>query len=296
MKKGQSSRTAEGAAALRASHLLHAASPVFADPYALAMTSDGWRKLLGSPLVKVMNSAALSPVLGMLIAQVVARSRYAEDLLEQALNKGTNQYVLVGAGLDSFALRQRRLNLNNPNLKIFEVDHPDTQAVKQKKLRTLGDIAANVEFVAIDFEKESIADALDKSSYQPNQPGFFSWLGTTHYLEPQTTLNTLRSIAGIAASGSEIVLDYSIHYSALQGLERLGSMALSQFTSFLKEPLIGQFIPAELHQELNSMGYAVVEDLSGNGLTERYFKQRDDGIRHTRATHMLHLRKGWLEG
>lgn len=292
MKEGQSSRTAEGAAALRANHLQQAASPVFADPYALAMTSAGWRTLLGSPLVKVMNSAALSPVLGMLIAQVVARSRYAEDLLQQAVNNGTSQYVLVGAGLDSFALRQHSLHLNNPNLKIFEVDHPDTQAAKQKKLRALGDIPANVEFVAIDFEKESIADALAKSSYQQGQPGFFSWLGTTHYLAPQTTLNTLHSIASIAAPGSEVALDYSIHYNALQGIERLGSMALSQFTSFLKEPLIGQFIPAELHQAVNTMGYAVVEDLSGNGLTERYFKPQGEGIRHTKATHMLHLRKG----
>lgn len=290
MKEGQSSRTAEAAAALRANHLQHARNPVFSDPYALDMTSPGWRKLLGSPLAKVMNSSALTPVLGMLSAQVVARSRYAEDLLQKAIGSGINQYVLVGAGLDSFALRQSHLNIKSPGLKIFEVDHPDTQAAKQKKLRALCDIPANVEFVAIDFEKESIADALAKSSYQQTKPGFFSWLGTTHYLEPQTTLNTLRSIAAIAAPGSEIVLDYSIHYNALQGLERLGSMGLSQFTSFLKEPLIGQFIPAELHQAVNTMGYDVVEDLSGNGLTEHYFKQRGDGIRHTKATHMLHLR------
>lgn len=290
MKEGQSSRTAEAAASLRANHLLHASNPVFSDPYALHMTSPGWRKLLASPLVKVMNSSALTPVLGMLSAQVVARSRYAEDLLQQAIGSGINQYVLVGAGLDSFALRQSHLNIKSPDLKIFEVDHPDTQAAKQKKLRALGDIPANVEFVAIDFEKESIADALAKSSYQQAKPGFFSWLGTTHYLEPQTTLNTLRSIAAIAVPGSEIVLDYSIHYNALQGLERLGSMGLSQFTSLLKEPLIGQFIPAELHQVVNTMGYDVVEDLSGTGLTERYFKHRDDHISHTQATHMLHLR------
>lgn len=289
MKEGQSSRTAEAAAALRANHLQHARNPVFTDPYALDMTSPAWRALLGSPLAKVMNAPALTRVLGLLSAQVVARSRYAEDLLQQAINRGTRQYVLVGAGLDSFALRQGK---KYPNLKIFEVDHPDTQAAKQKKLRALGDIPANVEFVAIDFEKESIADALGKSSYQQDQPGFFSWLGTTHYLAPQTTLNTLRSIAAIAARGSEVALDYSIHYKALQGVERLGSMAVAQFTSLLKEPLMGQFIPAELHQAVNTMGYEVVEDLSGTGLTERYFKQRDDHIRHTKATHMLHVRKG----
>lgn len=287
MKEGQSSRTAEAAAALRANHLQHAAHPVFSDPYAFAMTSAAWRALLNSPLVNIMNSSLLTRALGLLSAQVVARSRYAEDLLQQAIGKGVQQYVLVGAGLDSFALRQ---NGHYAALTIFEVDHPDTQAEKQKKLRQLGDIPANVEFVAIDFEKESIATALAKSSYLPQQAGFFSWLGTTHYLEPQTTLNTLRSIAAFAAPGSEVVLDYSIHYKALQGIERLGSMGVSQFTSLLREPLIGQFIPAELHQAVNDMGFEVLEDLSGNGLTERYFSKRNDHIKHTKATHMLHLR------
>lgn len=288
MKEGQSSRTAEAAAALRANHFQNAENPVFSDPFAFELTSTGWKKLLTTPLtVKVMNSSIFNRTLGLLTGQVVGRSCYAEDQLYEAIDRGVKQYVLVGAGLDSFILRQAQYY---PDLKIFEVDHPDTQAAKQKKLKEFGEIPTNVEFVAIDFEKESIADALARSGFQQDRPAFFSWLGTTHYLEPQTTLYTLQSIANIAAANSEVVLDYSIDYRELDGVERFGSLFVSQFTRFLKEPLKGQFRPKVLHQEVEKMGYVVAEDLSGDGLSERYFHNRPDHIRHTIATRMLHLR------
>ncbi len=287
MKQGQSSRTAEAAAALRANHFQNAENPVFSDPFAFKLTSKGWKKLLSTPvMIKVINSAMFNRSLGLLTGQVVGRSRYAEDQLYKAIDRGVTQYVLVGAGLDSFALRQAQ---RYPNVKIFEVDHPDTQVEKQKKLKAFGKIPSNVEFVAIDFEQQSLADALENSSFQQDQAAFFSWLGTTHYLKPQTTLNTLQSIAKIAAQGSEVVLDYSVDYRELQGVERFGSMFVSQFTRFLKEPLKGQFRPQTLHQAVYAMGYQVLEDLSGDGLSERYFQARPDHIRHTIATHMLHL-------
>ncbi|WEI17609.1 class I SAM-dependent methyltransferase [Acinetobacter proteolyticus] len=288
MKEGQSSRTAEAAAALRANHFQNAENPVFSDPFAFELTSQGWKALLSTPLtVKIMNSSIFNRSFGLLTGQVVGRSRYAEDQLHAAIERGVTQYVLVGAGLDSFTLRQAQ---QHPQLKIYEVDHPDTQAAKQSKLRQFGELPANVEFVAIDFEKESIADALARSSIKRDQAAFFSWLGTTHYLEPETTLNTLASIAQIAAQGSEVVLDYSIDYRELEGIERLGTLFVSQFTRFLKEPLKGQFRAKTLHQTVAQMGYQVIEDLSGDGLSERYFQARSDHIRHTIATHMLHLR------
>ncbi|MGB9038173.1 MAG: class I SAM-dependent methyltransferase [Acinetobacter calcoaceticus] len=288
MKEGQSSRTAEAAAALRANHFKNTVSPVFSDPYAFELTSRGWKKFLSSPLlVKLMNSAVLNRTLGLLTGQVVGRSRYAEDLLDQAVQQNTQQYVLVGAGLDSFALRESH---HYPTLKIFEVDHPDTQAAKQTKLKKLGEIPASVEFVAINFEKESISEALARSLYERSAPAFFSWLGTTHYLNPQTTLQTLKSIAEFAANGSEVVLDYSTDFQELTGIERIGSMGVAQFTHLLKEPLLGQFKPTDLHRAVEQMGFEVVEDLSGEAITERYFNGRIDEIRHTSATRLLHLR------
>jgi len=287
MKEGQSSRTAEAAAALRANHFQNTNNPVFSDPYAFELTSKGWKKLLSTRfIVKVMNSAVLNRTLGLLTGQVVGRSRYAEDLLDQAVQHNIHQYVLVGAGLDSFVLRESQ---HYPTLKIFEVDHPDTQAAKQAKLKKLGELPSTVEFVSINFEKESISEALNKSLYERSAPAFFSWLGTTHYLNPETTLQTLKSIAEFAANGSEVVLDYSTDFQELTGIERLGSMGVAQFTHLLKEPLLGQFKPSDLHHAVNEMGFEVVEDLSGEAITERYFNARADNIRHTSATRLLHL-------
>jgi O-methyltransferase involved in polyketide biosynthesis len=119
---------------------------------------------------------------------------------------------------------------------------------------------------------------------------FFSWLGVTHYLQPETTLNTLRAIAKVAASGSEVVFDYSIDYQQLNGAERLGSFALSRFTRYMSEPLIGQFDPEELHATLDEIGFDVLEDLSGEAQNERYFDQRNDYLTTTSATHLIHIR------
>lgn len=118
MKEGQSSRTAEAAAALRANHFQNTKNPVFSDPYAFELTSKGWKQLLSTPfIVKVMNSAVLNRTLGLLTGQVVGRSRYAEDLLDQAVQYNIYQYVLVGAGLDSFVLRESQ---HYPTLKILK--------------------------------------------------------------------------------------------------------------------------------------------------------------------------------
>jgi methyltransferase (TIGR00027 family) len=198
-----------------------------------------------------------------------------------------NQYVLVGAGLDSFALRQGK---ELSTLKIFEVDHPDTQESKKQQLALLGDIPKNVEFISINFEIESLFEALNRSTYQAKERGFFSWLGVTHYLQPETTLNTLRAIAQVAASGSEVVFDYSINYQQLNGAERLSSFALSRFTRYMSEPLIGQFDPEELHAALDEIGFDVLEYLSGEAQNERYFDQRHDSLTTTSATHLIHIR------
>ncbi|WP_151804844.1 class I SAM-dependent methyltransferase [Acinetobacter bereziniae] len=292
MKAGRVSRTAEAAAALRANHHLNASDPVFSDPYALAMTNSRWRVLLNNALFcKTLNSKLMNQTFGKLTGQVVGRSRYCEDLLQHAIeNHQIHQYVLVGAGLDSFVLR---LAAQYPQLKIFEVDHPDTQKTKIQKLKKIStsqQLPENVEFVSIDFEKEKLSEALTRSGFQSKHPAFFSWLGTTHYLTQQTTLATLQNIASIAHKQSEVVMDYSIDYRELQGIERFGAFALTQFTQFLKEPLIGAFGSDALHQAVIKMGYQVLEDLSGQQITERYFNHRADHIRHTHGSHLLHLK------
>lgn len=287
MKKESASQTAQAAAAIRAYDNLANQPPIFHDAYALMMTSPAWRLLLSNKaLMRVFQTQSFRHTFGLLVTQVATRSLYNEDWLFEALDRGVKQYVMIGAGLDSFALRAAA---HYPDVKIYELDHPDTQALKIKTLSQLGKIPANVEFAPINFELEKISDALQRSSYDVKELGYFSWLGTTHYLKPETTLSTLRDLAAFAASESEIVFDYSIPYQNLQGLERLGTMSLSQVTHFLNEPIIGFFDTEHLHNSLRNMGYVIVEDMSGKDITERYLAWRKNEMRHTDAAHLIRL-------
>ncbi|MCW8038816.1 MULTISPECIES: class I SAM-dependent methyltransferase [Acinetobacter] len=287
MKKESASQTAQAAAAIRAYDNLANRPPIFHDAYALMMTSPAWRLLLSNKaLMRVFQTQSFRHTFGLLVMQVATRSLYSEDWLFEALDRGVKQYVMIGAGLDSFALRAAA---HYPDVKIYELDHPDTQALKIKTLSQLGEIPANVEFVPINFEAEKISDALQRSSYDVKELGFFSWLGTTHYLKPETTLSTLRDLAAFAASESEVVFDYSIPYQNLQGIERLGTMLLSQVTHLLNEPIIGFFNTQQLHDLMWDLRYLVVEDLSGKDITERYLASRKNGMRHTDAAHLIRL-------
>ena len=289
MKPGQGSGTAEGAAAFRASHTLYDSNPVFRDPFAIALTSPGWRRILKSRLLHWLVLRRYLRSLRPIVAHVAARSRYTEDRLEAAVRRGVGQYVIVGAGLDAFALRRPDLK---SKLRVYEVDHPDTQAMKRRRLKEIAPaLPENLEFVAVNFERESIAQGLSRASYRKDAPAFFSWLGTTHYLTPQATFATLRAIASVTAPGSEIVLDYGLTRELLPARALAAGKRLSRIVSHRQEPFLGRYAPDELHREVKAMGWEVVEDLSGAEQERRYFAGRADGLAPTGGTHFLHLRR-----
>lgn len=287
MKTGRASNTAQAAAAIRAYDNLSNQPPLFHDTYAVKMTSPAWRFVLSNKaLMRLLKTQPVRRAWDLLVTQVALRSAYSEDWLYEALNRGVKQYVMVGAGLDSFALRAAA---QYPDVKIYEVDHPDTQALKISVLSEHGKIPENVEFVPINFEQEKLSEALKKSSYDANQIAYFSWLGTTHYLKPETTLSTLKDLASCATSNSEVVFDYSVPYQNLQGIERLGTMFLSQVTHLLNEPIMGFFNTQQLHDLMWNLGYLVLEDLSGKDITERYLVGSKKGMQHTDAAHLIRL-------
>src|SRR5207249_2633770 len=206
----------------------------------------------------------------------LVRSRYAEDKLEAAIRRGVGQYVIIGAGFDSFALRRRDLA---HSLLVFELDHPATQQTKIRRLTQLGlAIPNNVQFVPMDFEKEDLCTALQQSRYQSQRPTFFSWLGTTHYLSKAAILSTLESLVACSAPDSEVVFDYSLPRASVPPEEARTMRRLERFTSRRGEPLISHFDPEELSNELRLLGYGVVEDLSGAEQRDRYFRGRSDEI------------------
>lgn len=223
-----------------------------------------------------------------IVAQVLGRSRFAEEALASAVGRGINQYVIVGAGLDSYALRSAD---PTGRLRIFEVDHPDTQRAKRQRLGSLGiALPAQLEFVAIDFELQELSEAMKGSSHRRDTPAFYSWLGTTHYLTPQATLATLHSIARCAAPGSEMVLDYSVPLDLIDPDKLRDLLWVERLARRMGEPIIGNLDPARLHADVAQLGYEIVEDLAAPDQVRRYFSNRTDGLAPTPACRLLHLR------
>lgn len=288
MKAGRTSRTAEAAAASRAWHSLYASPAVFEDPFALRFTSPAWQRIILTKPLGWFVFRVLLRSLGPIGAQIVGRSRYAEDLLDRAIASGIGQYVIIGSGFDSFALRRRDLE---STIRVFELDHPDTQQAKRHRLLTLGiDLPDNLEFVAIDFERKTVADGLGQSSYHPAHRAFFSWLGTTAYLTNSATVNTLASITRIAEPGSEIVFDYLVPEEILSREDAQFVRKLKRFTARRGERLIGEFHPEGLEKVLRSVGLEPVENLSAAEQEKRYFTNRKDGMRPTPGSFFAHAR------
>jgi methyltransferase (TIGR00027 family) len=153
------------------------------------------------------QAAALAWVMQSMHCPVtLSRSRYTEDCLEEASKQGVRQYVILGAGFDTFAFR--RPELVAP-LQVVELDHPVTQSMKRQRIALAGwNIPAPLHLVPVDFSRERLTAALGRSAYDPQAPSFFSWLGVTYYLTRNVVFDTLRAIASIAPQGSTVVFDY----------------------------------------------------------------------------------------
>ena len=210
MEEGKPSATALVAAMFRAAHLLWDQPPkIFEDPCALQLSGcEGETALktqmgqLEAEVARTTNPALARRFRRALMASVVTRSRYLEDEADRAVRRGVSQYVILGAGLDSFAYR--RPELANV-LHIFEIDHPATQAWKRTRLRAAGlGLPANLSLVPVDFEKESLIDNLRMSGYRADAPSLFSWLGVTMYLSTDAIFGTLGAVAALAP-GTEII-------------------------------------------------------------------------------------------
>lgn len=288
MKAGQRSKTADAIAAVRAAHLVYDRPVVFEDPFAIHLTSLPWRIVVKSRLLywivakKILR--ALRPVHG----QLLARSRYAEDKLEKAIAAGVNQYVLLGAGLDSFALRRRDLATT---VKVYELDHPASQLAKRERLAHLHiDLPENLEFVPVDFEQETVAQALARSSYEQERPAFFSWLGTTQYLTREAVTNTLRSLTACAAPGSEIVLTYLIPAELVEPDDRATVQKVARFATRRGEPFISFFDPRTFPKEACALGFELVENLSPQEQRVKYFAGRTDDLRPLSDAYFGHFR------
>jgi len=216
-------------------------------------------------------------------AFLAVRSRVAEDALAQAVAAGVRQYVVLGAGLDTFAYRNPY-----PALRVFEVDHPATQARKRQRLADAHiPVPEGVTFVAVDFAAESLPTPLRMAGLRSKEPSFFSWLGVTPYLEPTNVLATLAAIAPFAANGGGVVFDFNIPPASLAPIQRSALETLAARVASAGEPFRGFFEPRALVAAVRAMGFREVRDMAPDELNATFLSSRADGLRVGGVGHIL---------
>ena len=268
MEEARPSKTALRVALRRAAHQLYDARPlVLDDPIAVAILGDTYAEELRRTPTRPDRPFSVS-----LRAFLVARSRYAEDMLARAVAHGVTQYVLLGAGLDTFAHRNP-----HPQLHVFEVDHPATQEWK-RELLVAGALPApaDLTYAPVDFERQSLREQLHAAGFDPAVPTFFAWLGVVPYLTLEAFRSTIAFIASQPA-GSGVVLDYGQPRSSLPFLEKLAHDSLAARVKLAGEPFQLFFTPPGIAAELTA--FRDLEDLGSSEINARYFANRTDNLK-----------------
>lgn len=274
MQNGQPSRTAVAAAAHRAVHQIVEDGRFFRDPLAL--------KILGADAEALVRDAEEHPSRRRMRVFIAVRSRFAEDSLAAAVAQGVSQLVVLGAGLDTYAYRSPF----ESRLRIFEVDHPATQAWKRGRLAEAGiPIPDWLTFAPIDFEQKTLADGLDAAGFDPAQASFFTWLGVVPYLTESAIFGTLGFVAGLAGA-AQVVFDYSNPPESFALEQRARHDVRAARVSELGEAWVSFFEPAALHARLAGLGFTEIEDLGPSQIAARYFPDRAANA-HDAGGHIL---------
>ena len=284
MNDNQPSLTSMVTAYMRAYHSMYAKNKIFDDFLAYGLIPEDKRKLIEQhfALDKQLNTpenesgSDLTNILPSLTKTnfIICRARYTEDTLEKAVKQGVKQYVILGAGLDTFAFRRPDLL---EQLEVFEIDHPATQVFKLNRIAELGwKHPAKLHFIPVDFTKESLENVLSRSSsYDFAAKTFFSWLGVTRYLTRDDVFATFRSITKISPSESTIIFNYT-DLDAFNP-EKFPQMQRShEFFSKIGEPVKTGFDPSTLSEDLSCLGLRLEENLNHDDIERLYFQGNTD--------------------
>ncbi len=280
MQLGKPSRTAWAAAAHRAVHQVLEQGRIFSDPLAL--------RILGEDAEAVIREAEQQPSRRRMRIFIAVRTRFAEDALAAAIEGGVRQLVVLGAGLDTYAYRGTWGN----RLRIFEVDHPATQAWKRQRLEDAAiPIPKSLTFAPIDFERQTLAEGLAAADFDSAQRTFFTWLGVVPYLTEEAVWSTLGFIANLP-NGAHVVFDYSNPPDSLPPEWRAGHKKRAAHVAELGEAWLTHFEADDLRAKLMALGFSEVEDLGPPQIAARYFPNRaitlpDKGGHVLRATTVL---------
>jgi methyltransferase (TIGR00027 family) len=271
MDAGQPSRTALATAAARAAHRLVDRDPlIFDDGLAGVLLGD-----LADALIAVHRHEESAEVLASMRVAMTARSRYTEDRLAEAIHGGVGQFVLLGAGLDSFAYRS---SFGRP-LLVFEVDHPATQAWKRARLASVPiPVPEQVRFVAVDFNVDPLSDRLLDAGFDRSRPAFVSWLGVTQYLTEDAIGVTLEEIGGLCA-GTELLMEYVVPVELRDGPGRALADYFMPRAAACGEPWLTFLTPADVAGLLAARHMEVLEDVGRSDQIDHWLWKRSDRLR-----------------
>ncbi|MEV4127317.1 class I SAM-dependent methyltransferase [Nocardia sp. NPDC049707] len=217
-------------------------------------------------------------------ACVVARARFVEDLVVEQATRGVDQYVILGAGLDTFA--QRRPEIAS-RMTVFEVDQPDPQAWKRQRLVELGfGIPPWLRLVPVDFEAESWWDRLISGGFDPSRPAVVAETGVSMYLTREANIQTLQRISTLAP-GSTLAMTFQLPLDLLDAEERPIRQVVENAARASGVPFLSLFSPDELIELAEAAGFASTQHISTSILTQRYFADRTDGLRPPSAEQFL---------
>jgi methyltransferase (TIGR00027 family) len=279
METGRASKTALGVAIRRAAHQVMDRPPVLDDPIALRLVGSGYPRQM---------ERAIHPVGRDFRAFMAVRSRYAEDKLAEAVALGVRQYVILGAGLDTFAYRNPF-----PSVRVFEVDFPATQEWKKAMLAKASiDVPSGLTFVPLDFEHHTLAEGLAASGFNAEMPAFCGWLGVIPYLTLEAFRATLSAIAQLPA-GTGVGFDYALAPETLSPEGRTAFVALATRVAAAGEPFQLFFTPTTLEEELRVAGFHRFEQRDSKQLNELYFNDRADGLKLS-AVGLAMLATAWV--
>jgi methyltransferase (TIGR00027 family) len=270
MIEARPSRTALRVAMHRAAHQIFDQPRLLDDPLAIRMIGPDAAAQLDTG-----DSRHREQVARNLRAFMAARSRYAEDELAPAIARGATQYVILGAGLDTFAYRNP---YGDEALRVFEVDYPATQEWKRGQLAAARiPIPASVTYAPVDFERQTLSDGLQAAGFDSLRATFFSWLGVKMYLTEDAVMSTFGFIVSTPRGGG-VAFDYAVNRSSLNLAGQVALDALSARVAAAGEPFRTFFEPSALAAQLRRMGFRSVEDLTAEDINSRYFKDRADGL------------------
>lgn len=220
------------------------------------------------------------------VPQLVSRAKYAEDQLLMAIQRGVRQYVILGAGLDTFALRQKNLP---QDFRIYEIDLPHTQTFKIERLKEMGiSIPDNLKFVPVDFSSDSLQDELKKAGFDEQEWSFFSLLGVSMYLDSKDFLQLLTLVSKISPRGSSFVFDY-LDETALTQYASKKMLQMREMTAQTGEKIKTAFDPLKLDYEIQATNMLLYENLSPEQIEELYFGNQDNDLHAFDHFHFAHL-------